>query len=104
MAKISCDLKSGDTRMIVPDFIGQAVLRLAVFVVQQRIGEIAGAAAVIDAAIAAIEGDAQPIDLVKAFFPAAGDFDFLVGPVVAIRIDNQRKRVFPTTKTPLPSL
>ncbi len=75
-------------------FVRQPILRFAVFVVQQRIGEIGGAAAVIHAAIAAIVGNTQPIDLMEAFFPAADDFNFLVGSVVAIRIDDQRNESY----------
>jgi len=78
------------------------VLRVAVFVVQKRISEVTRAAAIKDTAIAAIEGDTQPVDLVETFLPAAGDFDFLIGQIVTIRIDNQRAARFSDTNTPLP--
>ena len=70
-------------------FVGELILRLAVFVVQQRIGEVVRAAAEVNAAVLRVEGDAEPVDLVEAFLPAAGDFDFFVGLVVAIGIDDQ---------------
>ena len=35
------------------------------------------------------ERNAEPVDLMKTLPPAAGHFDLLIGPVIAVRIDDQ---------------